>query len=414
MEAPSTTDVPVVPEDFIQKDILGLTDDADTIIFISADGKVTEMALDDMFVKDKDGQRPVLAWKIDDEKCDPTLVIGQADDNDVNRSKWAKEIIKVEVTVSGGTETPDEPPVVDPEDPTQPSDPVDPDKPDTPVVPGDKEVVGDATAEDNDLAITGTGLDKDGYFTIKGLKNDKNVEKGEYTFSWMNKAGMTGRSVAEGATMQNLLDILGITEDAESVTFKDAEGEEMTMTVAELMTADKDGQYPVLAWKIDGEKCDPTLVVGQADDADVNKSAWFKNIVSITVNAPAAEPEDPTTPDEPVVDPEDPTTPEDPTIPEEPDYGTCPDCGFELDVDGNCTNEKCDGAGIDDSEDPTDPVEPEEPAGTDEPADKHAVDKADKDTASQTGDDMNMAVYFGAMILALVAAAAALFRRREN
>ena len=61
----------------ILKDLIGITDAADTITFYCKGDYVKTMPLDDMFVKDKDGNRPYLAWKVDGEKCDPTLIIGQ-------------------------------------------------------------------------------------------------------------------------------------------------------------------------------------------------------------------------------------------------------------------------------------------------------------------------------------------------
>ena len=250
----------------ILKDILGVTDDAEKIIFTSADGMVTEMDFQSMFTKDKDGNRPMLAWKIDGEKCDPTLVIGQADANDVNKSKWAKEIVKVEVTA-----------------------------------PIAKENAGDAADEASaDIVFTGEGLVKDGYFTIKGLKNAEGIEKDEYTFEWMKSSGTTGQSVVEGASMKNILkDILGVTDDAEKIIFTSADGKVTEMDFQSMFTKDKDGQRPVLAWKVDGEKCDPVLVIGQADDEDVNRSNWIKDIVRVEVtvaggDAPV-EPEVPAT-----------------------------------------------------------------------------------------------------------------------
>ena len=398
----------------ILKDILGITDDADTITFICSDGYSKTMSLDDMFVKDKDGQRPVLAWKVDGEKCDPTLVIGQADENDVNKGKWLKEIVKVEVTAPAP----------------------------------DKENAGDAAdVESADIVFTGEGLVKDGYFTIKGLKNAEGIEKAEYTFDWMNSKGTTGTSVAEGASMKNILkDILGITDDADTITFICSDGYSKTMSLDDMFVKDKDGQRPVLAWKVDGEKCDPTLVIGQADENDVNKGKWLKEIVKVevTVSGGTETPEDPTEPDTPI-EPEDPTEPDTPVVPEEPTVETCPVCGNDLNEDGLCQYlceecgkhleedfqchnrcEYCDShldaegncpLGCEEidwnpeepSEDTEEPVADEDPLTEDE-----AADKADKDASSQTGDDSNMAIYFGMMILALAVAGAALFRRREN
>ncbi len=253
----------------IIKDILGITDAADTIIFTCKDGYAKEMPLNDMFTKDKDGQRPYLAWKVDGEKCDPTLIIGQAADGDVNKSKWLKEIVKIEVKESGAVEEPDTPVVPD--------------------EPADKESVGDATADNADLTVAGNGLVKDGYFSIKGLKNAEGIEKETVSFTWQNSSGTTGISEIEGASMKNILkDILGLTDDADTITFTCKDGFAKSMPLDDMFAKDKDGQRPYLAWKVDGEKCDPTLIIGQSADGDVNKSKWMKEIVKIEVTAPAA------------------------------------------------------------------------------------------------------------------------------
>ncbi len=492
----------------ILKDILGLTDDADTIIFTSSDGKVTEMALDDMFVKDKDGNRPVLAWKVDESKDDtPMLIIGQADDNDVNRSKWAKSIVKVEVTVSGGADTPDEPVVPD-----------EPDTPDTPDEPSDKDYVGDATPDNNDLAIHGNGLVKNGYFTIKGLKNAEGIEKAEYSFDWLNNYATTGTAVVEGASMKNILkDILGLTDDAYEITFICKDGYKKTMSLDDMFVKDKDGQRPVLAWKVDGSKDGtPMLVYGQKDANDINKPGWMKEVVEIVVTAPVVEikPDvkefgsDYITEDmknagfdtvekvtdalyQAITNVSDYTATGENTVvlevellvstdggktwapatkenfPEEgfdvvlpyPEGTNAEDYDFTVahmfgaDMNGNKAGnveileaeetenglkvhvdslspfaiswvETTADEPVVDPEDPTVPVDPEEPGDVEEPTDtdEPAVDEDPlteddsdkKENSAQTGDDSNMAVYFGAMIMALVAAAAALFRRREN
>lgn len=266
----------------ILKDLMGITDDAKSITFVCRDGYSKTMPLDDMFTKDKDGNRPVMAWKMDGQKCDLTFVIGQNAADENNKSNWMKDVVKVEVTTAdSGT----------PDTPVEPDKPV---EPDTPVVPGDKESVGDATADTANLTIVGDGVAKDGYFTIKGLKNAEGIEKETVTFAWLNSKGTTGTSEVEGASMKNILkDVLGgIADDADRIIFTSADGRITDMDVQEMFTKDKDGNRPMLVWKADGEKCDPMLVIGQANAEDVNKSKWAKDIVKIEVTVPAKE--DPT------------------------------------------------------------------------------------------------------------------------
>lgn len=378
----------------ILKDVLGITDGADKIIFTAKDGYVKEMSLDDMFVKDKDGNRPVLAWKEDGEKCDPKLVIGQKDASDKNKGSWLRDLVKVEVVESAQ------------DTPTKPDGPGT-DTPNTPDTPSDS--VGDADAATADISFIGSGLEKNGYFTIKGLKNADGIEKSEYEFDWMNKAGSTGTSVVEGASMKNILkDILGITDGADKIRFTTSDGKVATMSLErasdgiemsldDMFVKDKDGQRPVLAWNVDGEKCDPTLIIGQKDDTDVNKSKWIKNIVKVEViDSSKEEADNPTNPDNPD-NPNNPDTPDNPNNPDNPG-----DAG-DSNNPGNADKPNV----PDGSDEPTSPETPNTPSDN--------VDSGNADSNTQTGDDMPMGLYGASLLIAALAMAGAFaFRKREE
>lgn len=255
-----------------------------------------------------------------------------------------------------------------------------------------KENAGDADADTADISFVGSGLVKKGYFTIKGLKNADGIEKSSCTFSWMNKSGTTGTSTVEGATMKNILkDILGITDGADKIIFTAKDGYTKEMSLDDMFVKDKDGQRPVLAWKVDNDKCDPVLVIGQQDDTDVNKGKWIRDIVKVEViDSSKDESDDP-------VNPDNPDNPDNPGTPDNP-------------------------GGSDDSNDPGDADKPDTPDdsnkadSSDDPNNSNEKgDSVKADSNSKTGDDTPIGLYGAALVIAALAAAGVfVFRKREH
>lgn len=356
-------------------DLVGLKEGASKVTVVADNGGYEKKFTVEQLTKtDKDGNVPILALKeyADDgsgEKC-TKLVIGQDNSEHVNKSSWVSNVCEIIIDIDGDST---------------------PDTPNTPDDPVAGDTVGDATAETADISFVGNGLVKEGYFSIKGLKNAEGIEKETLEFDWMNKTGSTGTAVVEGASMNNILkDILGITDAANTIVFTSSDGYQKIMPLDDMFTKDKDGQRPVLAWKVDGDKCDPQLIIGQADDTDINKSKWIKEIVKVEVLETKVAGE---------LDPEEPA-------PEEPEIKTCPYCGEALEADGSCPNAA---NHVIDTEDPKNPVDDQDNVAVDNEKIKNNDDKT-----SKTGDDMNMFAYGAAMIVALAGVAAAIYRRREN
>ena len=250
-------------------DLVGLKEGANKVTIVADNGGYKkEFTVEQLTKTDKDGNVPILAlteYKDDgtEEKC-TKLVIGQDDPEHINKSSWVSNICEI-IIDAGGSSTPDTPV--------------------TPNPPADGDTVGDATAETAEISFVGNGFVKEGYFSIKGLKNAEGLEKGEFKFSWMNKAGTTGTSTVEGAEMRKILkDLHGITDDANTIVLTSSDGFQKVLPLDDMFTKDKDDNRPVLAWKVDGSKEDtPMLIIGQADANDVNKSKWIKSIVKVQV-----------------------------------------------------------------------------------------------------------------------------------
>lgn len=259
----------------------------------------------------------------------------------------------------------------------------------------DKENVGDADASNCDLAITGAGVKKNGYFTIKGLKNAKGIVKQNLTYAWQNSGGTTGESVMDGAYVENILkDVVGLKSNATKITFTASDGYSKTFDVSDMSKEDIHGLKPMLAWGEDGDKINLKLVIGQQEAGEANKKKWVGDIVKIVVDAEGEEPVDPDNPDNPdqPVDPVDPTDPTDPADPDNP-------------------------GGNDSDNDNQQPAPPADQGGDNAATDNSATDNSEqaKSDSAKTGDEMPI----GLLAVILAAAAAGTigtlrFRRKSN
>lgn len=148
---------------------------------------------------------------------------------------------------------------------------------------------------DYDLSITGAGVNKATYFTIKQLKNAPGVKQVTKSYSWLNNYGTTGSDTFEGVYLENLLrDVVGLSSRARSITVTASDGYHRNFNLDSaplgVYWTDIQGNKMMLAWKQNGTKCDLKLVVGQTDANHVNKPMWVSDIVSITVNASSTTP----------------------------------------------------------------------------------------------------------------------------
>lgn len=162
------------------------------------------------------------------------------------------------------------------------------------------EPAGDTTPEDAALTVTGDALARDGYFSIKGIKNADGIVRTDATFSWLNSSGTTGSSAVQGATLENIFnDVIGMKEGAEidSVDIYSSDGRKTSYTAEQVLTADREGNKAMFIWTEDTAKVQK-VIVGQFAETDVNKSLWAKDVNRIVVNAKSGGG------DEPAVTPE--------------------------------------------------------------------------------------------------------------
>lgn len=155
----------------------------------------------------------------------------------------------------------------------------------------DVEPAGDATPEDAALTITGDALKRDGYFSIKGIKNAEGIVKTDATFNWQNSSGTTGSSVVQGATLENIFkDVVGLADGAEieSVEAISSDGWSTSYTADQVLNADLSGNKAMFIWTEDGAKIQK-VIVGQFAEGEANKSKWAKDVVKIVVNKKADE-----------------------------------------------------------------------------------------------------------------------------
>ena len=80
--------------------IAGLEDNATKVIAYAADNRAVELSLDTIKAEDLQGNKPMLAWKQDGEKCNLQLVIGQYEADENNKTKWNSNVTKLVVYAS--------------------------------------------------------------------------------------------------------------------------------------------------------------------------------------------------------------------------------------------------------------------------------------------------------------------------
>jgi len=146
---------------------------------------------------------------------------------------------------------------------------------------------GDATADDADLTITGPALSRDGYFSIKGIKNTSGIDRVDATFKWMKSSGETGTTTVQGATLENIFDYIGLAEGAviSSVEIVSADGHTVTYTAKEALDPDMDGNKAMFIWNDSDEGKVQKVILGQFSEDYVNKGKWAKDAVTIKVYA---------------------------------------------------------------------------------------------------------------------------------
>ena len=148
--------------------------------------------------------------------------------------------------------------------------------------------VGDATAESAALTITGDALARDGYFTIRGIKNFEGISKIDATFHTRNSSGTETDITVQGATLENIVNVMGLAKGAEieSVTMISSDGRETTYTADQAFKEDLQGNKAMFIWT-EGETKVQKVCRGQMTENEANKSAWAKDVTKIIFNKKA-------------------------------------------------------------------------------------------------------------------------------
>lgn len=148
--------------------------------------------------------------------------------------------------------------------------------------------VGDATAESAALTITGDALARDGYFTIRGIKNFEGISKIDATFHTRNSSGTETDITVQGATLENIVNVMGLAKGAEieSVTMISSDGRETTYTADQAFKEDLQGNKAMFIWT-EGETKVQKVCRGQMTENEANKSAWAKDVNKIIFNKKA-------------------------------------------------------------------------------------------------------------------------------
>ena len=147
------------------------------------------------------------------------------------------------------------------------------------------EPAGDATEDSAELTITGDALARDGYFSIRGIKNTEGINRVSANFSWQNSSGSTGTAAVEGATLENIFSYIGLAEGAEidSVDLVSDDNEVKTYTAEEALNAALDGNKAMFIWKEEGTPVQK-VIRGQFKEGEANKGKWAKGVVKIVVH----------------------------------------------------------------------------------------------------------------------------------
>ena len=103
--------------------------------------------------------------------------------------------------------------------------------------------------------------------------------------------------MVQGATLENIINYIGLAEGAEIDTITAISTDERTAEykASEITTADRDGNKAMFIWKEDGANAQKTII-GQFKEGEENKGRWAKDVVKIVVTKKTGG-------DEPAVDP---------------------------------------------------------------------------------------------------------------
>ena len=191
-------------------DYVGLAGNAKSVTVKARDGYAKSFDLNDkkngVYWKDKDGNPVILAWVVDGKNAEGglQLIIGQENDEDINRPNWVKDIVSITVNAKSASSSENS-------DPTWNGDKEDPDAPVTEVitqiVDAKTIVIGTAAvssvnAKELQEAVSAaekqTGEGKEAVVEINAVSGNKNVDEVSVTIP---KAGLESAAAAENTDL---------------------------------------------------------------------------------------------------------------------------------------------------------------------------------------------------------------------
>lgn len=309
--------------DNLLKDVVGIKDEVRYITVITEDGKEKQMDLTDIEAVDLDGNKPMIAWQSDEDpentKIDPKLVQGQMDRSEANKGSWLKNVAEIRVDLPTALETEQYEAIdeivnsVDLADYSaenqeqiieiinnakktiksmKSSEEIVVAKAASDVAIENidkKEVIGDKTRNTADFIVEGDGVEKNGFFNVRSLKNQEGIKDHftEAAYNWKDGQGGSGQTSFTGVDLRTLFEVHGLRDDARSFTVITTDGQETRYEIDMIDVKDKDGNVPIIAWSSsENSKLDLTLVVGPADPDDTNKDRWISVVKEIRVDLP--------------------------------------------------------------------------------------------------------------------------------
>ncbi|MDY3953992.1 MAG: S-layer homology domain-containing protein, partial [Anaerovoracaceae bacterium] len=191
-------------------DYVGLAGNAKSVTVKARDGYAKSFDLNDkkngVYWKDKDGNPVILAWVVDGKNAEGglQLIIGQENDEDINRPNWVKDIVSITVNAKSASSSENS-------DPTWNGDKEDPDAPVTEVITQTVDaktiVIGTAAvssvnAKELQEAVSAaekqTGEGKEAVVEINAVSGNKNVDEVSVTIP---KAGLESAAAAENTDL---------------------------------------------------------------------------------------------------------------------------------------------------------------------------------------------------------------------
>jgi hypothetical protein len=156
-------------------------------------------------------------------------------------------------------------------------------------VPALAATIGDATAETAALSIIGA-VEAYGHFTQDGLREYTDLVQTR-TYSHLNNFGTRGTATATGIFIEDILkEIMTLKPGATSITVTARDGVSADFELSDapmgIYSTDIEGNKIMLYF----DDAEMRLAIGQSNPEHINRAQWLRDVVSITVNAPASPP----------------------------------------------------------------------------------------------------------------------------